>query len=278
MEIFHPIHQLESTGLVKAGISLRHGGTSRSPYTSLNLASHVGDEPDAVASNRRVFLQRTGFAPFVYCHQIHSNCVINVDVEPLSTEKLCGAPEDIPGDSYLPFGCFSGELVSDDIQAADALITARHRLGLGIFTADCVPIFILDTVTPAIGIVHAGWRGTLGRIAQNVISRMKAQLGTAADHCLIHLGPSIQKCCYTVSPELLFQFEAHFGKTVRKGTHLSLQTANILQLVAYGVPPSTISVSPFCTACCTEMFYSHRASTGQTGRMVSFIMLQTKKP
>ncbi len=273
MEILHAIPEFEATGLVKAGISLRQGGISRSSYTSFNLASHVGDEPRAVARNRQIFLRRTGLTSLFYCYQIHGNCVVDVDRESVASEKSCVLPRDVPGDSRLPLGRFTANVTSGKIRVGDSLITARPGVGIGVFTADCVPVFIFDTVTPAIGIVHAGWRGTLAGIARNALMSMKSRFGTAMSNCLIHLGPSIQKCCYRVSPELLFEFEKHFGKIVRTATHLSLQAVNALQLAESGVLSSSISVSPFCTACCTETFYSHRASGGQTGRMLSYIVL-----
>ena len=247
MKIYHPIQELEATGIVTAGMSLRRGGVSRSPYFSLNLAEHVGDDPKAVAANREILFQQTGLTNLRYCRQVHGTDVINIVDQALSTPTL--PPE------------------------ADALVTAQRDVALAIFTADCVPIFILDVATPAIGIAHAGWRGTLARIAVNTLARMETLFGTVTANCQIHLGPSIQKCCYTVSADLLTQFTDHFGSTVASGTNLSLQSANVNQLVEIGLPTAAISVSPFCTACRTDLFYSHRAEDGQTGRMLSFIGL-----
>ena len=246
MNIYHPIQQLEATRIVTAGVSLRHGGMSRPPYGSLNLAEHVGDDPNAVAANRNILFQKIGLTQLRYCRQVHGTDVVNIT-------DLSPAPMPPP--------------------EADALVTDRREVALGIFTADCIPIFIVDVVTPAIGIAHAGWRGTLARIAVNTLAKMKTLFGTAATNCQIHLGPAIQKCCYTVSAELLTEFTDHFGDTVRSGTNLSLQSANVKQLVEIGVPTPAISVSPFCTACRTDLFYSHRAENGQTGRMLSFIRL-----
>ncbi|MDE0324670.1 MAG: peptidoglycan editing factor PgeF [Candidatus Poribacteria bacterium] len=247
MRLYHPVHELQASGVVTVGISLRHGGVSRAPYTSLNLAEHVGDDESAVAINRDMLFQHANLKNLHYCRQIHSASVIAVDNETGTV------PADLP--------------------EADALVSAHRSVALGIFTADCVPIFILDRATPAIGIAHAGWRGTFARIAVNTLAQMKASFGTLATNCQIHLGPSIQKCCYTVSTELLDQFAERFGSTVHDGKNLSLQDANLNQLVAAGLSPTSISVSPLCTACRTDIFYSHRAENGQTGRMLSFIQL-----
>ena len=250
MKIYHPIQELQVSGIVTAGISLRHGGVSRAPYVSLNLGEHVNDDPNAVETNRKILFQETGLTNLRYCRQIHSASVVHVDKK---AQVLAAQPPE-----------------------ADALITAHRDLTLGIFTADCIPIFVLDVKTAAIGIVHAGWRGTFARIAVNAITQMKTRFGTLAKNCRIHLGPSIQKCCYTVSAELLTQFTERFGSSVANGKNLSLQTANVNQLTEIGVPITSISVSEFCTACRTDLFYSHRAENGQTGRMLSFIRRNAK--
>lgn len=252
-KLYHTIDELTETSLVNAGISLRFKGVSKTPYASLNLASHVGDNPDAVSQNRQLFSAHTGIKTLKYCRQIHSDAVINAD----TVAKLYWDVET--------------QNVSE--KTGDALISAQQSETLGVFTADCVPIFILDVASPAIGIAHAGWRGTLARIAAKTLAEMKTQFGTIAENCLIHLGPSIQKCCYTVSSDLISQFVQHFGQAVHNGLNLSLQTANFCQLVDVGVTSDSISISPYCTACCTENFYSHRAEGGQTGRMFSFIQL-----
>ena len=250
MNIYHPIQELQAFGIVTAGISLRHGGVSRAPYASLNLGDHVNDDPNAVEMNRKILFQETGLTNLHYCRQIHSASVVHINDE--------------------------AQPLAEHLPEADALVTAQHTITLGIFTADCIPIFVLDVKTPAIGIIHAGWRGTFARIAVNAITQMEASFGTRPKNCQIHLGPSIQKCCYTVSPGLLTQFTEQFGSTVANGRNLSLQTANVNQLIEIGVPITSISISEFCTACRTDLFYSHRAENGQTGRMLSFIRRNAK--
>lgn len=250
MKIYHAIQELQASGIVTAGISLRHGGVSRAPYASLNLGEHVNDDPNAVERNKKILFQEIGLTNLRYCRQIHSAFVVPINDE--------------------------AQIDAEHIPEADALVTAQYNTALGIFTADCIPIFVLDVETPAIGIVHAGWRGTFAGIVVNAITEMKTRFGTLPKNCQIHLGPSIQKCCYTVSAELLTQFTEQFGSTVANGTNLSLQTANVNQLTETGVLPDSISVSEYCTACRTDLFYSHRAENGQTGRMLSFIRLNAK--
>ena len=250
MKTYRAIQELQTIGIVTAGMSLRTGGVSHAPYAALNLAEHVGDDPRAVATNRKILFQQTGLKNWRYCRQVHGNCVVAVD--------------DTTGASL------------ENLPVADALVSACRGVALGIFTADCVPIFILDVETPAIGLAHAGWRGTFARVAVNTLAQMKACFGTVVENCRIHLGPAIQKCCYTVSAELLTQFAERFGGNVHDGTHLNLQAANVNQLVEAGLPATSISISPLCTACRTDLFYSHRAENGQTGRMLSYIQLDTE--
>ena len=140
MKIYQPIQELQVFGIVTAGISLRHGGVSRAPYTSLNLGAHVKDDPNAVETNRKILFQETGLTHLRSCRQIHSASVVHINDE--------------------------SQPLAEHIPEADALVTSQHNIALGIFTADCIPIFVLDVDTPAIGIVHAGWRGTFARIAR----------------------------------------------------------------------------------------------------------------
>lgn len=251
--IYHKINQFTETGKVHAGISLRVGGVSEPPYDSLNLASHVGDNPTAIIQNSQIFSNGTGINSLKSCNQIHSDIVINA--------------------TQLTSTSLNGDKQNSVKTSGDALISAQQGDTLGIFTADCVPIFILDVTTPAIGIVHAGWRGTLAQIATKTLKKMKTCFGTIADNCLIHLGPSIQECCYSVSKDLITEFSLHFGENVHNGLNLSLQNANYSKLVEAGIAPASITISPMCTACSTDLFYSYRAEDGDTGRMLSFIRL-----
>lgn len=252
--LFQIIQELTDTGLVNAGISLRSGGISNSPYSSLNLATHVGDDPTAVIQNRQRFSKQSRINSIKYCHQIHSDTVILAD----TLQSLFLA------DNNQSFTSKNG----------DAIISNLPDDTLGVFTADCVPIFILDIETPAVGIVHAGWRGTIARIVTKTLVKMKDSFYTDPSNCLIHLGPSIQKCCYEVDNELLGRFEEEFGRKVHNGHSLCLQTANIIQLNEVGVKLGAISTSPYCTSCSIKMFYSYRAEGGETGRMLSYIQLK----
>ncbi|MYB63575.1 peptidoglycan editing factor PgeF [Candidatus Poribacteria bacterium] len=252
-KLYQPIQELSDTSIVHAGISMRKGGFSKAPYASFNLAFHVGDNPTVVSQNQRLFSSQTKIKKLRYCQQVHSDVVCHAD--------------------SVPFSTWIKENLNVNPMTGDALISNRTGETLGIFTADCVPIFILDTATPAIGIAHAGWRGTIARIAAKTITAMNTTFGSHTKNCRIYLGASIQKCCYTVSTELVNQFTDNFGNDVKIEDRLCLHTANIKQLCDIGIQPESIFTSPYCTSCNTDLFYSHRAEGGQTGRMLSFIQL-----
>lgn len=251
--LYYVIPELTDSGLVKAGISLRTGGVSNPPYDTLNLATHVGDDPEAVSQNQILFSDHTQIKSIKYCKQIHSDKVLNAS-------------------TFTPSELHKKQ-VSTTQKTGDALISSTQGDTLGIFTADCIPIFILDKMTPAIGIAHAGWRGTLDLIAIKTLAEMERMFGTIKKNCVVHLGASIKKCCYQVSSDLKQRFKEQFGNSVHNGDYISLQTANKIQLVDFGMHPKMITNSPYCTACNTDKFYSYRAESGQTGRMLSFIQL-----
>ena len=252
-KLYITVESLESTGLVKAGISQRIGGISPPPYKSLNLATHVSDNPDNVTRNQQKFSEQIGIKTLKYCQQIHSDKVIDAD--------------------QIIHSYWNGNVSEESSPLGDALISKINNTTLGVFTADCIPISILDVNTPSIGIVHAGWRGTIAQIAIKTLDKMKDHYGTNADNCFIHLGPSIQKCCYEVGSDLITQFRQKFGNSVIYDNHLCLQTANVNQLIDYSVPDTSISISPFCTSCNLNRFYSYRVEGEKTGRMLSYIQL-----
>ena len=212
------------------------------------LTSHRLDSQ----SDRRRFYDQVRLGPeqLVFCRQVHGNKV-EVVLQP-------SRPYPYP----LP------------LAEADAIITNQVDLAIAVFTADCIPVFILDLCTCSIGIVHAGWRGTYKLISAKAIQSMQKHFGTKPVNCLVYLGVSIQQSCYQVSQDLADQFERHFGPDVRTSDNkLNLHFANIKQLVNVGVPFESISVSPLCTACRPDLFYSFRVERESTGRLISLIRL-----
>ena len=169
-------------------------------------------------------------------------------------------------------------------------------------TADCLPVILVDAKRRAVGVFHAGWRGTVGRIVEKGVGEMRRWFDTQPRDLRAAIGPGIHGCCYEVGPEVRDKFESKFAYaaelfhetkesdpvrekypllflTARAPGHsdlpkkifLDLVEANRRQLVEVGVPPKHISASPFCTACRTDLLFSHRAEKGVTGRMMGVV-------
>jgi polyphenol oxidase len=152
----------------------------------------------------------------------------------------------------------------------DALVSDRAGVCVGIKTADCVPILIVDISTPAIAAVHAGWRGSAENIAAAAVRRMAALWKTRPENLRAAIGPSIGVCCYEVGPEVARQFDR--WRPAATDRHLDLPAINEAQLRAEGV--TDIWKSGECTFCMAKKFFSFRREREHAGRMVSFIGLQ----
>jgi len=245
---------------IKHGVSTRLGGASVMPFASLNLGLHTGDDADAVKKNRKLFCDAVGVEldRVVTAEQIHGTKVAVVG------EKDAG----------------KGAIKYDEaVVGADALITNIPNLPLLLFFADCVPVLIVDPVHKAIGVSHAGWKGTVGRIAQKTVLAMQENFGTNPADCLVGIAPSIGPCCYEVDQMVVAQLKQNCTKwselltTHGSKWRLDLWLANQMQLEEIGVPTANIVVSKVCTACNTELFFSYRAEKGRTGRIGAIISL-----
>lgn len=242
-----------------AVFSTRRGGVSRPPWDTLNLGRHVGDSPADVAENRRRFCRAVGVEPetLVTAGQVHGDVV-----------AVASSPGHHPD--------------------ADGLVTLSPGLALAVFCADCVPVWLLDPVTPAAAVLHAGWRGSLAGIAARGVATMVARLGGRAQDILAAIGPSIGPCCYEVGPEV-WEPAARFyggevvGRVLPDGkARLNLWEVNRKALAASGVLPANIYVAGLCTSCRADLFYSHRRAAGEApsgpgggreGRMAALIRL-----
>ena len=147
--------------------------------------------------------------------------------------------------------------------------------------ADCVPVLLYDPVHHAIGLVHAGWRGTVERIGAKTLARMTEEFGTRPADIIAGIGPSICADCYTVGDEVAAQFRRAFSHDAerivveRDGKyHLDLWAANRLALEEAGIPPQQIDSAQTCTSCDHTWFYSYRAAGGRTGRLAAVMELK----
>jgi hypothetical protein len=248
--------------------STRQGGVSGPPYATLNLGAGVGDAPEAVAENRRRFFSGLGIAPdqVVRVKQVHGNGVLVVNA------ALAGRPG-------FP------RILLDEGAAFDAMTTDISGLALTVSTADCTPILVVDPVRGAVAAVHAGWPGTAKRIAVKTLHAMRRAYGTDPADCYVAIGPSIRGCCYEVDRPVahamaagLADWEACAVPTRPGHWRLDLAKVNRRLLESAGVPREQIEDVGLCTACRNDLFFSHRAERGKTGRMLNVIMLKSEPP
>jgi len=230
-------------GLVHA-VFTRWGGVSRGPFESLNLGHTVGDDPTAVAANHwRVYrvLEVTPGA-VVTAWLVHGRDVAAVDAR------------------------HRGQV----LPRTDGLITRTAGVMLFQRFADCLPILLFDPVQHAVGIAHAGWRGTVRGVAQATVEAMCETFGSRPENIIAGIGPGIGPCCYEVGDEVVRAVRRAFERadallpSVNGVVHFDLPAANVQQLKASGV--GHIELAGLCTACRTDEFFSHRGEGGRTGR------------
>ena len=265
------------------GFSTRRGGLSRCYCAEdapgeLNLGFTGDDGRETVAANRRLLAEAvTGnpATPLVTLRQFHSNLLAVVT---------------------------AADAVRERPWKADGLITDEPGLLLAIQTADCIPVLVADRKRRVVAAFHAGWRGTVKRIVETGVGRMRLEFGCRPEDMVAAIGPGIGACCYSVGEEVLSSFESQFiyarelfhevesADVVRNkypmlfltqrapghspmgpSLHLDLVEANRRQLLDAGLKPGSIQSVGGCTNCQTELFFSHRASQGHAGRMLSVI-------
>jgi YfiH family protein len=236
-------------------ISTRTGGYSNPPYNSLNLALHVGDDPDKVLKNRKRLAEAIGIPldHSTIAKQVHSGTVTVI------SEEMKGR------------GSTNQE---DAVEATDAMVTDVPGICLIILVADCVPMLFFDPDRNVIAAAHAGWRGTLQSIALHTVRAMENHFGCSPQDILVGMGPSIGPCCYEVGPEVIAQVKAVLSSCQEYIHHeskdgngyLDLQKANRDQLVRAGIRRENIETANQCTCHNAHIFYSYRHQHGETGR------------
>jgi purine-nucleoside/S-methyl-5'-thioadenosine phosphorylase / adenosine deaminase len=264
------------------GFSTRHGGVSHAYSVEgapgeLNLGFTAADSREAVEQNRRLFAEAvTGKAetPIAGLRQFHSNLIVIADKTDASKSP----------------------------KKADGVISAVPGLLVGIQTADCIPVLVADRRQRVVAAFHAGWRGTVKRIVELGVGRMRLEFGCRPEDLIAAIGPGAAQCCYSVGEELLSEFESQFSyarelfrevfdsdpvrtkypmlfltqrapghSPIGPQVHLDLIEANRRQLLDAGLNASAIGTTGGCTHCHSDLFFSHRASRGHAGRMMSVI-------
>ena len=160
--------------------------------------------------------------------------------------------------------CVSAEGRSGVLDRGDALLENAPGALVAVKTADCLPILLVDECNRAVAAVHAGWRGTVARIAEAAVSAMRERFGTWPGDLHAAIGPGIGNCCYEVGPEVA----AQFGGQGRG--HVDLAGTNVRQLIAAGVTPERVYASNLCTMCRPGEFHSYRRDREAAGRLYSF--------
>lgn len=266
------------------GFATRRGGVSTAyahhgPPGELNLGFTPDDDRSHVLHNRELLVEAvTGNpkTPLLLLRQIHSGVVHSAG----------------PGSVCRIDGPCRG----------DGMITSEPGVLLGVQTADCTPVLVADRRRKVIAAFHAGWRGTVRRIVENGVGRMRLEFGSHPEDMVAAIGPSIGACCYAVGEEVISEFESQFAyarelfhevydtdpvrqkypmlfltqrapghSPIGPGTHLDVAEANRCQLLDAGLKASAISMVGGCTRCQPDLFFSHRGSQGRCGRMLSVI-------
>ncbi|MFP3896217.1 MAG: peptidoglycan editing factor PgeF [Anaerolineales bacterium] len=236
------------------GLFNRRGGCSRGAFASLNVGYSVGDDLQRVAANHRA---------------IHSALDIEAG-DVVNAQQVHGARVTVAA---------SGD-GGRTLKKTDALICKTPGLTLMMRVADCVPIFFYAPRPPAVGLVHAGWRGTMEGVAARAAEAMVSAFGCRPEEMMAGLGPSIGPCCYEVGTEVVVQVRKAFGTQADElltpspnqgRAYLDLWRANVLQLQGVGV--DQIETAGICTCCLRDEFYSHRGEEGHTGRLAALIGL-----
>jgi len=265
------------------GFSTRPGGKTMvynpdEGAGELNLGFTTADSRETVLANRTLFLSavtQNAIRPLVTLKQIHSAIVRVVSRADAGDEAL---------------------------HKGDGMMTDEPGILLGIQTADCIPVLIAGRKRRAVAAFHAGWRGTLKRIVENGIGRMRLEFGSRPEDLIAAIGPGIGACCYAVGEEVRMEFESQFSyapelfsevydsnpikekypllfltarapghSNIGPALHLDLVEANRRQLLDAGLSADNIFIQGDCTSCHRDRFFSHRADHGFTGRSLSVI-------
>jgi polyphenol oxidase len=284
------------------GFSTRKGGLSRAYCADdapgeLNLGFTSSDDRETVAQNRRLLVEAvTGNpdTPLITLRQIHSSVVV------------VGAAGDSDGKNPHSGGA-PGDGSSSLGRKGDGLMTDEPGLLLGIQTADCIPVLVADRKRRVVAAFHAGWRGTVKRIVEGGVGRMRLEFGSRPEDLIAAIGPGVGACCYAVGDEVLSSFESQFTyapelfhevydtdpvrnkypmlfltqrapghSPIGPSLHVDLVEANRRQLLDAGLKPKSIHFTGGCTSCQPELFFSHRASRGHAGRMMSVIGIRPR--
>ncbi len=231
----------------------RHGGISKKPFDSNNLAFHVGDDPLDVIRNHELLAKQIGYdrSRLVHMRQIHSDRIVIVE---RAIHDFENPPE------------------------CDALITDQPGIPLMVMTADCTPVLLFDPLKNVIAVAHAGRAGAIKGIVSKTIAKMRQRFASKPEDILALLGPSIQSCCYEVGEKIAKEVtDDGFGDAVvKREARFYLEVNAIIkkQLLRAGIKKEHIDDLDICNACQHKEFFSYRADRQKTGRIAGVLMLK----
>lgn len=251
---------LEKTEFVTHGFTTRMGGVSEGYCSTMNISTTRGDAPEAIEENRKRLARALGVKveDFTYTHQTH-------------TTNVAVVKEEDRGKRFME---------------TDGMVTNVPGICLVTFYADCVPLYFVDPVHRAIGLSHSGWRGTVGRMGQVTLEKMKEVYGTRPEDIYAAIGPSICQDCYEVSGDVIEEFQKSFKKSVwpqlfykkENGKYkLNLWKANQLVLTEAGVGAQKIAVTNLCTHCNPEILFSHRSTGVKRGNLSALLAIKREE-
>lgn len=233
-------------------IFTRHGGISAVPYASLNVSSSIGDDAGAVSVNRDRVMAALGRprTSLVMAGLVHGTVVARVDAATVG-EPLDG------GGRY--------------VAAVDALVTDDPGVTLALTAADCAQVFLVDARRRAVGLAHAGWRGTAAGVLTATVEAMQTHFGSDPAELRAAVGPCLGPCCARFSDPHR-ELPAWCTPFIN-GHYVDLWAMNRRQLLAAGLQDERIAVAAVCTVCRRDLFFSHRGDHGRTGRFAAAIGL-----
>lgn len=244
---------------VNHAFTTRAGGVSKREFAAMNLGFGRGDSQENVAENYRIFCRAAGFDPnsLVTGAQDHHIQIRRVDA------------------SHRGLGIWREK----DMESVDGLCTNDPAVTLVIYCADCVPLYFVDEEHRAIGLAHAGWRGTAAGMAKAMVERMQAEFGSRPESLVAAIGPSICKDCFEVDEPVAAEFlkldgAEHFVFGPEKEKYqVDLWECNRRFLLSAGVLPEHIALGQVCSMCESDLIFSHRKTRGRRGSNCAFLSL-----
>ena len=254
----------EKYGFARHAFSTRKGGVSKGVFSSMNLNFDRGDDKGNVMENYRVFCKAAGFGfdTLVASSQKHKTFIRRV------------------GKGNVGTGIWKPK----DIESVDGLITNEPEVTLVTYYADCVPLYFIDVKNKAVGLAHAGWRGTAAKIGARTVEAMAREFGSEPQNIAAAIGPSIGPCCFEVDKPVRDVFASIDGIApydfIKDGGggkyHIDLWEVNRRILIEAGIPAGNIVSSGVCTKCNHGLLFSHRVMGAKRGGLAAFIELKGK--